>query len=217
MARTSASARPLTDHEEIRRWAEERGATPACVRGTGDSNDTGMIRLDFPGYSGAGSLEEISWDDWFEKFDESNLALIVQDETASGDTSNFNKLVSRDTAETGRSSRRNSRSTGTSRGSHRSTQARSNNKASHTSKARSAGRASSAQRSSAQGRSAANLLQNVCKLTAEWPDQQSVFPEPEPEQEEERLSSLINRRQAQRNAPPRRIALRPASSASSHS
>ena len=154
MARTSASARPLTDHEEIRRWAEERGATPACVRGTGDSNDTGMIRLDFPGYSGAGSLEEISWDDWFEKFDESNLALIVQDETASGDTSNFNKLVSRDTAETGRSSRRNSRSTGTSRGSHRSTQARSNDKASHTSKARSAGRASSAQRSSAQGRSA---------------------------------------------------------------
>jgi hypothetical protein len=176
MARTSASARPLTDHEEIRRWAEERGATPACVRGTGDSNDTGMIRLDFPGYSGAGSLEEISWDDWFEKFDESNLALIVQDETASGDTSNFNKLVSRDTAETGRSSRRNSRSTGTSRGSHRSTQARSNNKASHTSKARSAGRASSAQRSSAQsssaqgrsaqGRSAAGSKQRTSSKTS---------------------------------------------------
>ena len=166
MARTSASARPLTDHEEIRRWAEERGATPACVRGTGDSNDTGMIRLDFPGYSGAGSLEEISWDDWFEKFDESNLALIVQDETASGDTSNFNKLVSRDTAETGRSSRRNSRSTGTSRGSHRSTQARSNDKASHTSKARSAGRASSAQRSSAQGRSAAGSKQRTSSKTS---------------------------------------------------
>jgi hypothetical protein len=166
MARTSASARPLTDHEEIRRWAEERGATPACVRGTGDSNDTGMIRLDFPGYSGAGSLEEISWDDWFEKFDESNLALIVQDETASGDTSNFNKLVSRDTAETGRSSRRNSRSTGTPRGSHRSTQARSNNKASHTSKARSAGRASSAQRSSAQGRSAAGSKQRTSSKTS---------------------------------------------------
>ena len=166
MARTSASARPLTDHEEIRRWAEERGATPACVRGTGDSNDTGMIRLDFPGYSGAGSLEEISWDDWFEKFDESNLALIVQDETASGDTSNFNKLVSRDTAETGRSSRRNSRSTGTSRGSHRSTQARSNNKASHTSKARSAGRASSAQGRSAQGRSAAGSKQRTSSKTS---------------------------------------------------
>jgi hypothetical protein len=52
------------------------------VRGTGGPDDVGMIRLDFPGYSGEGSLEEISWDEWFDKFDESNLALLVQDETA---------------------------------------------------------------------------------------------------------------------------------------
>src|SRR5213082_3897877 len=98
MARTWASSRPLTDHNEIRRWAEERGAHPACVRGTGSSDDIGMIRLDFPGYSGEGKLEEISWDEWFEKFDESGLALLVQDETARGQRSNFNKLVSRETA-----------------------------------------------------------------------------------------------------------------------
>ena len=98
MARTSASSRPLTDHNEIRSWAEERGAHPACVRGTGDNNDVGMIRLDFPGYSGEGKLEEISWDEWFDKFDESGLALLVQDETARGQRSNFNKLVSRQTA-----------------------------------------------------------------------------------------------------------------------
>jgi hypothetical protein len=98
MARTSASSRPLTDHNEIRRWAEERGAHPACVRGTGASDDVGMIRLDFPGYSGEGKLEEISWDEWFDKFDESGLALLVQDETARGQKSNFNKLVSRETA-----------------------------------------------------------------------------------------------------------------------
>ena len=101
MPRSSASARPLTDHEEIRRWAEERGAQPACVRGTGGGEDVGMIRLDFPGYSGAQSLEPIEWDDWFDKFDESNLALMVQDETARGQKSNFNKLVSRRTAEQG--------------------------------------------------------------------------------------------------------------------
>jgi hypothetical protein len=97
MARTSAAARPLTDHEEIRRWAEDRGARPARVTGTGD--DVGMIRLDFPGYSGEGSLEEISWDEWFDKFDESNLALMLQEETSRGQKSNFNKLVSRDTAQ----------------------------------------------------------------------------------------------------------------------
>jgi hypothetical protein len=98
MARTSASSRPLTDHDQIRRWAEERGATPSCVRGTGHNNDVGMIRLDFPGYSGEGKLEEISWDEWFDKFDESGLALLVQEKTARGQQSNFNKLVSRETA-----------------------------------------------------------------------------------------------------------------------
>jgi hypothetical protein len=65
------------------------------VKGTGKGDDTGMIRLDFPGYSGEESLQEISWDDWFEKFDESGLALLVQDRTAGGTESNFNKLVRR--------------------------------------------------------------------------------------------------------------------------
>lgn len=45
------------------------------------------------------NLEEISWDEFFEKFDESNLALLYQEETASGQRSNFNKLVGRETAE----------------------------------------------------------------------------------------------------------------------
>ena len=58
-----------------------------------------MLRLDFPGYSGEESLEHISWDQWFQVFDQRNLALLVQDETASGEPSNFNKLVSRSTLE----------------------------------------------------------------------------------------------------------------------
>src|SRR5438874_2131800 len=99
MARTPASSRVLTDHDEIRRWAEERGAKPARVKGTGGDGDVGIIRLDFPGYTGEDTLEPISWDAWFRKFDESNLALIVQDTTASGERSNFNKLVSRETVE----------------------------------------------------------------------------------------------------------------------
>lgn len=93
---TTHTGNSTTDHEQIRRWAEERGAKPACVRGTGDKDDVGMIRLDFPGYSGEDKLQPISWDEWFEKFDERKLALIYQDETAGGQKSNFNKLVSRD-------------------------------------------------------------------------------------------------------------------------
>jgi hypothetical protein len=92
---TKKSSRITHDHEEIRRWAEERGAKPACVRGTGGEDDIGMLRLDFPGYSGEDKLEHISWDEWFRKFDERNLALVYQEETSSGRKSNFNKLVSR--------------------------------------------------------------------------------------------------------------------------
>jgi hypothetical protein len=115
---SSASSHPLTDHEQIRQWAEERGAHPACVRGTGGGEDVGMIRLDFPGYSGAQSLEPIEWDEWFQKFDDSGLALLVQETTARGQKSNFNKLVSRETAEKGSRGQGSSarKSTGRSRG-----------------------------------------------------------------------------------------------------
>ena len=87
------------DHEEIRRWAEERGGKPAHVKSTGSGEDIGILRIDFPGYSGAGSLEPITWEQWFEKFDERGLALLYQETTAGGQRSNFNKLVGRETAE----------------------------------------------------------------------------------------------------------------------
>jgi len=96
---TKAESKVTFAHDEIRRWAEERGAKPACVKGTGGGSDVGMLRLDFPGYSGEQSLEHISWEDWFQKFDQHNLALIYQETTAGGQRSNFNKLVSRETAE----------------------------------------------------------------------------------------------------------------------
>lgn len=96
---SKAESKVTFDHKEIRRWAEERHAKPACVKGTGGEGDIGMIRLDFPGYSGEQSLEHISWNEWFEKFDERNLALLYQETTAGGEKSNFNKIVSRETAE----------------------------------------------------------------------------------------------------------------------
>lgn len=96
---SKADLKVTFDHDEIRRWAEERNAAPACVRGTGSAEDIGMIRLDFPGYSGEQSLERIEWDEWFKKSDERNLALLYQETTAAGVKSNFNKLLSRETAE----------------------------------------------------------------------------------------------------------------------
>lgn len=158
MARTSHSARALTDHEDIQRWAEERGARPTCVRGTGGGDDVGMIRLDFPGYSGQDSLQSIEWDEWFQKFDENNLALLVQDETARGQKSNFNKLVSRDTAEERNEMQedRNNRSEGRTAGStRRSTRGRASTRKTRSSSGsrRRAASGSSSRSSNARGRS----------------------------------------------------------------
>ncbi len=85
-----------TDHDFIRQWAEERGAHPAVVKRTQGKRGPGVLRLDFPGYSGEGSLEPIEWDEFFQTFDEHKLALVYQDTTASGEKSNFNKLVRRE-------------------------------------------------------------------------------------------------------------------------
>jgi hypothetical protein len=84
-----------TDHEVIRRWAEERGGKPACVRGTGNQEDAGILRIDFPGYTGEDRLQPIEWDEWFDKFEERKLALVYQEETR-GRKSNFNRLISRE-------------------------------------------------------------------------------------------------------------------------
>jgi hypothetical protein len=84
-----------TDHEQIRQWAESRGGKPACVRGTGGGDDIGLLRIDFPGFSGGESLQEITWEEFFEKFDERGLALLYQETTKDGQSSNFNKLVDR--------------------------------------------------------------------------------------------------------------------------
>jgi hypothetical protein len=91
-----SSSKTTTNHEEIRKWAEKRGAHPARVKSTGNENDPGILRLDFPGYSGGDSLEPIEWEEFFEKFEENNLALLYQETTSGGEQSNFNKLISRD-------------------------------------------------------------------------------------------------------------------------
>ncbi|WP_437309314.1 lipocalin/fatty-acid binding family protein [Sorangium sp. So ce388] len=89
------SSKTTIDHDEIRQWAESRGGRPATVKSTEKSGEPGILRIDFPGYSGEGTLEEIAWDDFFAKFEESNLAFVYQEKTADGQPSNFSKLVSR--------------------------------------------------------------------------------------------------------------------------
>jgi hypothetical protein len=115
----SRRSNTTTDHDQIRRWAEERGGRPACVRGTGGGNDTGIIRIEFPGAPNAkdSKLEEIGWDEFFQKFDSNGLALVYEETTTRGARSNFNKLVGRGGASSRASSSSSSRTSRSSRSS----------------------------------------------------------------------------------------------------
>jgi hypothetical protein len=92
------SSKTTTNHDEIRKWAEARGGKPATVKSTQSKDEASVLRIDFPGYSGSDSLQEISWEEFFKKFDEKQLAFLYQEKTSSGDESRFFKLVSRETA-----------------------------------------------------------------------------------------------------------------------
>lgn len=92
----TGKAKTTTDHEEIRRWVEARGGHPATVKRTSKGGEPGMLRIDFPGYSGEESLEPISRDEFFKVFEEKKLAFLHQDETTGGEESRFSKLVSRE-------------------------------------------------------------------------------------------------------------------------
>jgi hypothetical protein len=84
-----------TDHNVIRRWVKERGGKPACVRGTRDANDVGLLRIDFPGYTGAETLQPISWDEFFDTFEQRKLAFLHRAQSHDGGRSYFNKLIER--------------------------------------------------------------------------------------------------------------------------
>src|SRR3954451_14661008 len=99
-----SSSNVTLDHDEIRRWVEERGGRPACVKAT-EKGDSCLLRIDYPGFGGEDSLEEIEGDEFFDTFDQNNLAFVYQ-ESKNGKQSRFSKLVSRDSVGNGRSKSR---------------------------------------------------------------------------------------------------------------
>jgi hypothetical protein len=96
-----ALSKMTQDHDEIRRWAESRGAKPCEVASTHKKGEPGILRFCFPDAPNKNdsSLREISWEEFFDKFDESELELLYQEKTADGKKSNFNKLVHPDSEE----------------------------------------------------------------------------------------------------------------------
>ena len=75
-AMAESSSKTTTDHDEIRKWVEAHGGKPAAVKRTGEKDDPGVLRIDMPGGAGGESLEEIFWDEWYEKLEENNLVFL---------------------------------------------------------------------------------------------------------------------------------------------
>jgi len=94
-----------TNHAQIRRWVEERGGHPARVKGTDVNGGSGVLVIDYPGYSGTETLEAITWDAFFEGFEENKLAFLYQDEKKTDGQSRFSKLINRDSEEKSRAAR----------------------------------------------------------------------------------------------------------------
>jgi hypothetical protein len=93
-----SEAKTTTDHAKIKQWVEERGGHPARVKGTDEGGSSGVLLIDYPGYSGTETLETISWEEFFLGFEENKLAFLYQDETKAGDEGRFSKLINRDSA-----------------------------------------------------------------------------------------------------------------------
>jgi len=85
-------ANRTTDHAEIERWIEERQGTPAIIESTWDGN-TAVLRVDFGDPSD--SLIELSWEEFFRIFDESDQEFMYQTYTSDGRISRVYEFVDR--------------------------------------------------------------------------------------------------------------------------
>lgn len=85
-----------TDHNKIKSWVNAREGKPAAVKTTSTENETGILRINFPGFSESANLQEISWDEFFKTFENENLAFLYQEELSGGDESRFFKFVDRE-------------------------------------------------------------------------------------------------------------------------
>jgi hypothetical protein len=88
-------AQTTTDHNTIQKWVSDRGGHPARVKGTNEKGGSGLLRIDYPGYSGEERLEPISWSEFFDGFESNKLAFLYEEESPDGAQSRFSKLIDR--------------------------------------------------------------------------------------------------------------------------
>ncbi|NLL12416.1 MAG: hypothetical protein GX267_03330 [Fibrobacter sp.] len=89
--------RVTTDHAEIRRWVEEHDGVPASVAEKITPNENvGILRIIFKGERNPENLTVMSWDEFFTRFDQANLAFQYEKSIPGGKKSNYYKFLSCD-------------------------------------------------------------------------------------------------------------------------
>ena len=86
-----SEAQTTQDHDIIRRWAQARGGRPSSVPQTRSKGDSGILRLDFDPRDE--SLDPLSGDEFFQKFDAAHLSFLYWDEPGDGKKSRFLKFI----------------------------------------------------------------------------------------------------------------------------
>ena len=95
-----ATAQKTVNHTAIRKWVEAHGGRPARVADTAPgkpeskTGSAGILRIDFG--EPDESLEEISWEEFFDTFEKHKLALLYEDSIPGRQQSRFSKFVHRD-------------------------------------------------------------------------------------------------------------------------
>lgn len=76
--------------EVVEDWARRRNAEPAAAT-RGDDGRARVLRFDFQGGpdKGGRELEHISWDEWWQTFEDRGLVFVYQEKKSDGNDSNF--------------------------------------------------------------------------------------------------------------------------------
>jgi hypothetical protein len=89
------TSRITINHDTIRDWIEDRNGYPAAVKSISSSDDPNPLRVEFSGYRGNEWLQPISWQAFFDYFEDQNLAFLYQDSASDGTLSRFYRFVPR--------------------------------------------------------------------------------------------------------------------------
>lgn len=96
MGKPARSSITTTDHAVIKQWIEVRNGKPTALRRNNNRGmaGEGLLRIDFPG-GAEDSLEAVSWEEFFEKFEKYELAFQYREDEKSGETSFYYNFASR--------------------------------------------------------------------------------------------------------------------------